>query len=285
MQHSYRMYGMNVEIRRMNEEERKDFIREHGELLCGSRIGMSRSFLCNRTLLMTVEGGCDIRYHVREGGNPDHARTYLLGYGMAMAALQQGKLAFHCSALEAPEGGAVLIAGESGAGKSTLTVNLLQQGYRFLADDMAVVDPGQEEIRVYPSLPYMKLCRDAVLRQGYDPETLCYIDEKKDKFLVPYTGEFRTTGTELKQFVLLQKGKETAIRTEEITGADRMLIYKENLFLRRLWKGQDPGPEVWQKCLKIAEKIPVYCIRRPAAGDSTAGVAAEVHRLHSMVLA
>ena len=283
MQHSDQLYGMNVEIRRMSEEEREDFVREHGELLCGSRIGLFQSFLCNRTLLMTVEDGSRIRYHVRGGGNPDYVRTYLMGYGMAMAALQQGKLAFHCSALEAPEGGAVLIAGESGAGKSTLTANLLRCGYRFLADDMAVVDPGQE-VRVSPSFPYMKLCRDAAVRLGYEPEKLRYIDEKKDKFLVPCTGNFQETGAVVRQFILLQKG-ENEIRTEKITGADSMLVYKENLFLRHLWKGQDPGPEVWQRCLKMAEKIPVYLVRRPAAGDSTAGVAAEVHRLHRMVLA
>lgn len=279
---------MNVEIRRMSGEEWEDFSREHGTLLCGSRIGLLKSYLCNRTMCMTVEDGCRIRYHVREGGNPDYVRTYLMGYGMAMAALQQGKLAFHCSALEAPEGGAILIAGESGAGKSTLTANLLQKGYRFLADDMAVVDPGQEEIWVYPSYPYMKLCRDAVIRLGYEPEKLSYIDEKKDKFLVPCTGEFQTRRAVLKQFLLLQKvprGETDKILTEKITGADSLLVYKENLFLRHLWKGQDPGPEIWQRCLKMAEKIPVYLVRRPAAGDSTAGVAAEVHRLHSKVLA
>jgi len=46
---------------------------------------------------------------------------------------------------------------------------------------MAVVDiSGKEGVWVYPAFPYMKLCRDVVLRQGYPPEELLYIDEKKD---------------------------------------------------------------------------------------------------------
>ena len=121
-----------------------------------------------------------IRYHIRKGGDPGAVRTYLLGFGIAMLSLQQGKLPIHCSALATPEGGAILIAGESGAGKSTLTAELLKRGYRFLADDMAVVDiSGKEGVWVYPAFPYMKLCRDVVLRQGYPPEELLYIDEKK----------------------------------------------------------------------------------------------------------
>ena len=51
-----------------------------------------------------------------------------------------------------------------------------------------------------------------------------------------------------------------------------------------IW-GSHPGMEIWQNCLKIAEQIPIFWIRRPAAGDSTAEVAAEVHALRNVVSA
>ena len=79
--------------------------------------------------------------------------------------------------------------------------------------------------------------------------------------------------------------KSGKIKAEKITGPDSMIVYKDNLFLRHLWKKQDPGMEIWQNCLKIAEQIPVFWIRRPAAGDSTAEVAAEVHALRNVVSA
>ena len=278
--------GEEMILRKMTAEEQEAFLKEHGERRCGSQVGRTKSWLCNSTLQMTVEQGKYLRYHLREAENVSYLRTYLLGYGMAMLALQQGRLPFHCSALEAPEGGAVLIAGASGAGKSTLTGNLLRRGYRFLADDMAVVDARRDSYAmVYPAFPYLKLCRDAVIEQGYLPENLVYIDEKKDKFLVPYTGEFPTEGVRVKVFVLLGKGPEKVnmIKTEKISGAESLLRYQENLFLRHLWRGQCPEPEVWQNCLKMAEKVPACYVERPAAGDSTAEMAAEVHRLQQNV--
>ena len=155
-----------------------------------------------------------------------------------------------------------------------------------------VVISGIDGVRVLPALPYMKRCRDVVLRQGYPPEELLYIDEKKDKFLVPCTGVFQREKARLERFVFLgirwkkeAEDKSGKIKAEKITGPDSMIVYKDNLFLRHLWKKQDPGMEIWQNCLKIAEQIPVFWIRRPAAGDSTAEVAAEVHALRNVVSA
>ena len=282
---------LQVIIRKMSETEQRRFSEEHGEGVCISRIGTEESSLSNSTLQMSVLRGKEIRYRCRDGADPGHLRTYLLGFGMAMLTLQRGMLPFHCSALKTPEGGAVLIAGESGAGKSTLTANLLRQGYGFLADDMAVVDSasvygGKANPVVFPAFPYLKLCRDAVLRQGLSPEKLRKVEEtkaKKDKFLVPYTGEFRTEGVPVKLFVLLGKNTEKNVRVEKITGLNSMLVYKENLFLRHLWKKRRPEAaveqEVWQRCLEMAEKVPVYYVERATAGDSTAEVAAEVHKL------
>lgn len=315
MQYHYRLYGMRVttdldfiqldpvrlrkkdgeedfpeEVRifAMNEEEEAQFHREHGDCVCGSFLDRKKSWLCNRTLEMSVERGRKIRYRIRKGGDPGAARTYLLGFGMAILTMQQGKLAIHCSALESPQGEALLIAGESGAGKSTLTAALLDRGYRFLADDMAVAEiSGADGVWVYPAFPYMKLCRDVALKQGYAPEELLYIDEKKDKFLVPCREVFQREKVRLKHLVFLEmlseneepEGRPGEIKAEKITGPDSMLVYKENLFLHHLWKRQDPGMEIWQNCLKMAEQIPVYSVKRPAAGDSTAEVAAEVHAL------
>ena len=294
-----------VVIRKMTAAEQKPLQAEYGEGICTSRIGTEESILSNRTLQMKVLRGKEIRYRCLDGADIRHLRTYLLGFGMAMLSLQRGMLPFHCSALQMPEGGAVLIAGESGAGKSTLTAGLLGQGYRFLADDMAVVDPasaadGTVSPVVYPAFPYLKLCRDAVLRRGLSPERLWKAEEtktKKEKFLVPYTGEFRTEGVPVKSFLLLGKrsedraesaageadGEQKKVRVEKVTGLASMLVYKENLFLRHLWRKRRPEAaveeEAWQKCLNLAEKVPVYYVERAAAGDSTAEVAAEVHEL------
>lgn len=97
-----------VRIRAMDEEEEAQFRKEHGDCVCGSFLGTEKGWLCNRTLAMSVERGQVIRYHIRKGGDPGAVRTYLLGFGIAMLSIQQGKLPIHGSALATPEGGAIL---------------------------------------------------------------------------------------------------------------------------------------------------------------------------------
>lgn len=116
--------------------------------------------------------------------------------------------------------------------------------------------------------------------------------KKRTNFWCPVPGYFKGKRPGLERFVFLgirwkkeAEDKSGKIKAEKITGPDSMIVYKDNLFLRHLWKKQDPGMEIWQNCLKIAEQIPVFWIRRPAAGDSTAEVAAEVHALRNVVSA
>ena len=145
-QYCYRLYGLRIktdldfpqlvaedaetvtepvpEIRIEEGEIPKEIL---GETTRKYDFGPDFSFLSNRTMWMVVEQGRFIRYRRKEGSNPFYVKTYLLGYGMAMIAMQRGQLAIHCSAV-ADERGAVLIAGESGAGKSTITTMLLEQG-------------------------------------------------------------------------------------------------------------------------------------------------------------
>lgn len=207
-QYSYRLYGLRIktdldfpqlvvedaetvtepvpEIRIEEGEIPKEIIRETRRKY---DFGPDFSFLSNRTMWMVVEQGRFIRYRRKEGSNPFYLKTYLLGYGMAMIAMQRGQLAIHCSAV-ADERGAVLIAGESGAGKSTITTMLLEQGYELMADDMAVVEPRTDRTFVYPAFPYQKLCRNVAVEQGYDLTRLLYINEEKDNFWCLTGGHF-----------------------------------------------------------------------------------------------
>ena len=101
-----------VRIRAMNEAGGSTVSERTRRLRLRKFLGTEKGWLCNRTLAMSVERGQVIRYHIRKGGDPGAVRTYLLGFGIAMLSIQQGKLPIHCSALATPEGGAILIAGE-----------------------------------------------------------------------------------------------------------------------------------------------------------------------------
>ena len=238
--------------------------------------GPSLSWLTNSTAWFVVENGESITYELKEGGNSDYLNAYLLGWGMSMLALQRNTLAMHCSVV-AKEDGAILIAGESGAGKSTLTNAFLECGYRLMADDMAFVETkeGADHTDVYPAFPYQKLCRNVVVEKGYDLEKLIYINEQKDKFLVPFEGEFELDPVPIKGLIMLGVGNYEAMVCKEIQGFERFQIVVNNLFLRHLLGPDKYKPEIGSIAMKMAANVPMAYIGRPIEGDTAKDVIRE----------
>ncbi|GAB5534744.1 MAG: hypothetical protein Rubg2KO_09930 [Rubricoccaceae bacterium] len=71
------------------------------------------------------------------------------------AAFDPERAPIHASGLQAPDGGVTLFGGTGGVGKTSLELHLgRHSGYRFLADDVAVLD---KHGRVYPNLAYPKI--------------------------------------------------------------------------------------------------------------------------------
>jgi hypothetical protein len=235
--------------------------------------GSQTSWLSNKTCWLVVENGDRITYSLKEGGNPEYLKSYILGFGMSMLAMQRDNLAIHCSAL-ADENGALLIAGESGAGKSTLTTAFLNNGYHLLADDMALVEIVQDDTChdkraiAKPAFPYQKLCRNVAIEQGYNLDDLLYINEEKDKFLVPYKGDFSTKAIPVKGFIMLDVTDKDDIDSCEIKGLDKFYVCTGNLFLRHLLNRDRYNPHIGQKCLEMASAVPIYKISRPGVRDT-----------------
>lgn len=239
-------------------------------------MGDSLSWLCNKTTWLVVENGEKIGYCLTGDGFPAYLQSYILGFGMAMLGMQRGEMAIHCSAVAA-EDGAVLIAGESGAGKSTVTTAFLEKGYRLMADDMAFVEVKEDgKAVVKPAFPYQKLCRNVATEKGHTLEDLIYINEEKDKFLVPFEGEFLLQEVPLKAFVMLGVRDTDEVVSQEVTGLSKFPVYTQNLFLRHLLKRDKYPPTVAEKCLKIAGVVPTFFVGRPKEGDTVSKVVSKV---------
>ena len=231
--------------------------------------GNQRSWLANKTCYLVAEDGKKLTYQMKPDGKVAYLQSYLLGFGMSMLAMQRGILSIHCSAV-ADEKGALLIAGESGAGKSTLTAAFLKKGYRLMADDMAWVEITEEQkVMARPAFPYQKLCRDVALVQGYDLDSLQYINEDKDKFLVPYRGTFLTEPVPVKGFLMLGVTDKDTVVCMEAVGMQKFQVCANNLFLRHLLGNDKYAPQTGQRCLKMAAGIPIYYIGRPYGKDTT----------------
>lgn len=233
----------------------------------GYSIGETYSFLHNRTMMMEIKNGTEIRYQLKPGGNPQYMKSYILGYGITMLCLQRKIITLHCSAVE-KNGSAVLISGKSGSGKSTLTSRLLSTGYGFLADDIAAVVPDKTNALVYPTFPYQKLCRDAALAQGYDLARMIYIDEEKDKFLVPMQKQYIGHPVPVKAMVYLYTQDGESMECKKLEGMDKFGCIASNQFLQNLLGKDIFLPYIGQECLRIASKIDVYLIGRPLRGEA-----------------
>lgn len=245
-----------------------DFVMEHDHESIAS-IHMDTSWLVNKTMRMIIEDGKTISYSLKPDKSELYLRAYLLGYGMAMLCLQRGLLAIHCSALVIGQK-AYLISGESGSGKSTLTGNLLKETDTFfLADDMTIVYKDADGIvYVEPAFPYQKLCRDAALSQGHALEELIYVDEDKDKFLVPCKEQFHTKRAPLGGMLYLYPHRESSVKFSIAGGLQLFQLCANNLFLRHLLGPQKFEPHIGQKCLEVASGMKACMIGRPMGKDT-----------------
>jgi HprK-related kinase A len=78
-----------------------------------------------------------------------------MGMNLQMALGQKRFLLLHAGTVER-EGRALLLTGHSGAGKSTLAALLGEQGWRFLGDEFALLDPDDGLIYPFPRLISLK---------------------------------------------------------------------------------------------------------------------------------
>lgn len=78
-----------------------------------------------------------------------------MGMNLQMALGWRRQLILHASAVER-DGKALIMTGESGSGKSTLSAMLGLDGWRFMGDEFALIDPASGEAVPYPRLISLK---------------------------------------------------------------------------------------------------------------------------------
>ncbi len=233
------------------------------EPACYSHIEKEISYLSNSYCYLLAEQGKRLTYE-KKGEVPDSLLSaYLLGWGLSMLCYQQGRLPLHGSCVAGPDG-ALLICGNSGSGKSTVTRELLSQGYTFLADDISVLHFNDDNtVSASPAFPYQKLCRDAVEHLTLPQDELIYIDEHKDKFLVPYKGTFPAAPVPVCGLVFLTVTDKDTLTVTELSGVAKFQTCMNAMFLKPLLSEALYAPENGTVGLRLASRIPVYLIERP----------------------
>jgi hypothetical protein len=186
---------------------------------------------------------------------------------MSFAVIQKNYIPLHGGSVEW-EGKGIIISGVSGSGKSTVAMELLHQGFRFVADDMSVLDLVDGKAQVLPGFPQQKLCRNVAEKSGLNLEKLIYIDEDRDKFARNLEDGYVTEPLPVACMIelrVLEDAKRVVI--EEVSGASKFSQLIRNVYRGEIYQRLNNKPERFQTFVKATACIPMYRITRPKHGD------------------
>lgn len=223
--------------------------------------------------IFVISNGNEILVQPVERATEDDIASFVLGWCIAFLFQQKGIPALHCSALEV-DGKAILIAGNSGAGKSTIALSLQKLGYRYLVDDIAMIDI-KNDFLIQPAFPLQKVCRN-IAEEVEDSETLYYVNEKKDKFALRNMDNFCDEPRKLSTIFLLNKYDGAEVKMERLRGIVKWNAVMKNLFLRDAYMALGVPQEEVDRCLEIAGKVEVYAISRPEGRDTVAEICRKI---------
>jgi hypothetical protein len=212
-----------------------------------------------------VWGGSDILVDPVGGVPARNVRLYLLGSAFGALLHQRGMLPLHANSVEI-DGRAIAFMGASGAGKSTLAAWFHDHGHKVITDDICVIGFDDDGVpHVAPGLPRLRLWKEALEASGRetgDYDRAWDGSEEWDKFEVPLSPNLVADAERrLRAIYLLQSSDEFEIRRLRGSRAAQALI--ENTYRGRTIVAA-AGPRLhWEACLRVAEQVPVFELRRP----------------------
>ena len=142
-----RIYGVSnfrLAVRSNSRRFSEDFGRVFGHMEAEGDVNVVYSVVVGRGR-HTLYGGDEVLYETGEYGELVPALERLVEGEMVEALWD--RLVFHAGAV-AKDGIAVVLPAESGGGKTSLVAALLEQGFEYLSDEFAFIDP--ESLRVLP---------------------------------------------------------------------------------------------------------------------------------------
>lgn len=183
-------------------------------------------------------------------------RLIVLGPAMATLLHQREFLVLHANSV-AVNGGAVAFLGKPGQGKSTLSAALYARSHGLVADDVTAIHIGTGHSVVYPGFPQIKLCPDAAVSMGDDPETLPLISPRLNKRARRATRRFPQEPLPLKRIYLLEDGPHMEIEPLRPQEAIMALVIHSYPLVAFLLKPTGTAPAHLRQCTELAGCVPI----------------------------
>ena len=144
-----------------------------------------------------------------------------------------------------------------------------------MADDIAAVRFENGGAYLYPAFPYQKLCRNVLDDSDRDMEDLIYIDEEKDKYLVP-AEHFHNERAKVSRMLVISQRDIEELNIYELSGMDKLTGLQTNMFLHELTGPWQSSPEFLTSCLVCAGAFPITRIERPKGKDTLSEIESHV---------
>lgn len=135
---------------------------------------------------------------------------------------QRHMLSVHGTAI-CKNGLAIIICGDHGAGKSTLAAEFIRNGWKFMTDDIAVIERDQSIFRVRPGNPVQKLWKDAIAQYQQENAILRAVPLKNTngEFYIDARNFYQERKRCIECIVFLEKtDRLTSVR--ELTGFEKI---------------------------------------------------------------
>lgn len=185
---------------------------------------------------------------------------YLFGSGIGALIHQQGKTVLHGNSLEVDDG-CVVFMGDSGAGKSTISTALYERGYRFLADDLAVVNANLE---IEPGIPRLKVWQDTANHLNINTQNLDRIRLLVNKYSYLITKNICRQPRRIKTIFVLETHDENSFKIEEISGVAKFKELQYHTYRKFYVKKMGYQKQFFELNSQIAQNVSLYKITRPA---------------------
>ena len=228
-------------------------------------------FATSSQYLLRVDGIA--RYRVSSGREivvePDagalalDVRAYLLGAVFVVLCQQRGLLPLHASAI-AGKSGVVAFLAHSGEGKSTLAAHLVQRGFRFIADDVCLVDTTQPgTAMVVPTASWLKLWRNSLDHLGRQADGLERVFSDDEKYRLPLSTVFEPEP--IRKLVFLE-GDEVSVGNPEIEAVSPLEALPLLMNLTHhyyLLEATGQREETFRRCSRVLSQATAYRLLRP----------------------
>lgn len=250
----------DVEIRYGSNPERLEDFRQEGVLYQARE----KDFLFRLDSVgsFRVEEGKKITVEKQDSATEEELRLFLLGSAMGALIHQRQLLPMHGSTIVS-EGRAYVICGPSGAGKSTLAAVLQKGGYQVLSDDITAIEILNGTALAHPGIPHLKLWEDVLKKMEEDPVEFKRVRPALNKYRKPVSHYKTGKPVEIKKIILLQTVNRDVFNFNEISGAEKFNIIRNNTFRPHFISALKTTENHFKLASQLASQIQLITLERP----------------------